>query len=45
MINRRNSRQRASCPGANLPQAGAVYNASADLRSWQAMQTFFAEVL
>ena len=32
-------------PGANLPQAGAVYNASADLRSWQAMQTFFAEVL
>jgi dienelactone hydrolase len=32
-------------PGANLPEAGAVYNASADLRSWQAMQTFFAEVL
>lgn len=32
-------------PGANLPEFGAVYNASADRRSWQAMQAFFKEVL
>lgn len=32
-------------PDANNPDFGAVYNASADRRSWQAMLTFFAEVL
>ena len=32
-------------PGANMPQVGAVYNASADQRSWRAMRDFLAEVL
>jgi len=32
-------------PDANNPAFGAVYNASADRRSWQAMLSFFAEVL
>jgi dienelactone hydrolase len=32
-------------PGANDPAFGAVYNASADRRSWQAMLNFFAETL
>jgi dienelactone hydrolase len=32
-------------PGANDPAFGAVYNATADRRSWQAMLNFFAETL
>ena len=32
-------------PGANMPEAGALYNASTDRRSWQAMRCFLAEVL
>ena len=32
-------------PAANDPAFGAVYNASADKRSWQAMLNFFAETL
>ena len=32
-------------PGANLPEAGAVYNQRTDRRSWQAMLNFFAEIL
>jgi dienelactone hydrolase len=32
-------------PGANNPDFGTVYNASADRRSWQAMRNFFDEVL
>jgi len=32
-------------PGANDPAFGAVYNANADRRSWQAMLNFFAETL
>ncbi len=32
-------------PAANLPEIGAVYNESADRRSWQAMLNFFAETL
>jgi len=32
-------------PGANMPEAGALYNASTDRRSWQAMRNFLAEVL
>lgn len=32
-------------PAANDPAFGAVYNASADRRSWQAMLNFFAETL
>ena len=32
-------------PGANNPDFGAVYNAVADRRSWQAMLNFLAEVL
>ena len=32
-------------PGANMPEAGAVYNALTDRRSWQAMRSFLAEVL
>ena len=32
-------------PGANMPEAGALYNASTDRRSWQAMRSFLAEVL
>lgn len=32
-------------PGANMPEAGAVYSENADRRSWQAMLNFFAEIL
>lgn len=32
-------------PAANDPERGAVYNASADRRSWQSLQNFLAEVL
>lgn len=32
-------------PGANNPEFGAVYNPSADRRSWQAMLNFFTECL
>jgi dienelactone hydrolase len=32
-------------PDANLPEAGAVYDADADRRSWRAMLDFFEEVL
>lgn len=32
-------------PGANNPDFGTVYNATADRRSWQAMRNFFDEVL
>ena len=32
-------------PGANNPSFGAVYNASADRRSWRSMLNFFEEVL
>jgi dienelactone hydrolase len=32
-------------PNANNPAFGAVYNATADRRSWQAMLNFFAETL
>lgn len=32
-------------PAANDPAFGAVYNANADRRSWQAMLNFFAETL
>jgi dienelactone hydrolase len=32
-------------PDANMPEIGAMYNASTDRRSWQAMLNFFAEVL
>lgn len=32
-------------PDANLPEVGAVYNPLTDLRSWQAMLSFFEEVL
>ena len=32
-------------PDANSPEIGAVYNASADRRSWQAMLNFLEEVL
>lgn len=32
-------------PAANDPAFGAVYNADADRRSWQAMRNFFDEVL
>ena len=31
--------------GVNMPEAGALYNASTDRRSWQAMRSFLAEVL
>ncbi|MDX1516401.1 MAG: dienelactone hydrolase family protein [Woeseiaceae bacterium] len=31
-------------PAANDPEAGTVYNANADRRSWTAMQNFFAEL-
>lgn len=31
-------------PGANSPELGALYNATADQRSWQAMLTFFDEI-
>jgi dienelactone hydrolase len=31
-------------PDANNPDFGAVYNAAADRRSWQAMLNFFAEI-
>jgi dienelactone hydrolase len=30
--------------GANLPERGLVYNATADRRSWVAMKNFFEEV-
>lgn len=32
-------------PGANNPDFGTVYSASADARSWQAMLAFFDEIL
>jgi dienelactone hydrolase len=32
-------------PDANDPAVGAVYNRSADRRSWQAMLNFFTEVI
>lgn len=32
-------------PGANMPEIGAMYNLSADRRSWQAMLNFFEEIL
>ena len=32
-------------PEAAMPDHGIVYNASADRRSWQAMQDFLAEAL
>ena len=32
-------------PEANAPEMGALYQADADRRSWQAMENFLAEVL
>ena len=31
-------------PEANNPDFGAVYNATADRRSWQSMLNFFSEI-
>lgn len=31
-------------PGANLPEAGILYNPIAEMRSWTAIQNFLNEV-